>query len=200
MNPLFQIEGNVSAFQRLSGSLLSFFVLPTVKHKLCSGYSDFAFQCTTVRQNTEVTHFIWCIWLTYRRLRAVLMYSVGALVPVWNHYRCSLWRGHPIMVLGCTTSESWTRGPWLRSCIWLENLLESSRVAVGYEGLGPRYNLSCSFIRSSFLYTCTRCLSSLSIWTAQWDSVIVNFPPFCASCFASQGRNHCNFFFTCSQQ
>lgn len=45
------------------------------------------------------------------------------------------------MVLSCT-SESWTCGLRLWSRIWLEDVLENSRVAVGYESLGPHCNLS----------------------------------------------------------
>lgn len=45
------------------------------------------------------------------------------------------------MALSCT-SESWTCGLYLRSRIWLEDVLENSRVAVGYESLSPHYNLS----------------------------------------------------------
>lgn len=49
------------------------------------------------------------------------------------------------MVLSCT-SESWTGSRRLRTSIWLEDVLEYSRVAVGCRSPSPRCNFSCSLI------------------------------------------------------
>lgn len=59
-----------------------------------------------------------------------------------------------VMVLSCG-SESWTCGLWLWSRIWLEDMLENSRVAVGYKSLSPRYSLSCPLVHYMlFIHPC----------------------------------------------
>lgn len=80
----------------------------------------------------------------------MLMYSVG--VPVWIQVLAVT--GCLVMVLSCG-SESWTCGLWLWSRIWLEDVLENSRVAVGYKSLSPRYSLSCPLVHYMlFIHPC----------------------------------------------
>ena len=54
INPLFQIEANVSAFQRLSGSPLSLSILPTViSGSNCVQITEFFFDCAVCKCEAE---------------------------------------------------------------------------------------------------------------------------------------------------
>lgn len=69
--------------------------------------------------------------------------------------------------------HKWELGLVAYGWMWLEDVVESSGVAGGYESLGPRYNLSHSLIHDtwchpSYIPISTRAFLSLLLPQSQW--------------------------------
>lgn len=144
-------------------------------------------QCATVRQNTEVMHFIWCIWLTYRWAQSYVNVFCTSTSPSVK----------PLQVLALTGASD--NGAWLHKWgldswpVTVELYLARELTWEQQDGCrlrGPQPTLQLKLLSHPLLcfYACTHFSLSLSIQTAQCDVLIVNFLPFYVSCFASPGR------------